>query len=86
MCCREMIENGIGVKGKVGGGVEQSQLVDLLVMKDIELRELLSLASHQAAIDQRMELLRAEVDKLDQDIQLLQRQLKEAEHILVCIK
>ncbi|KAL1139559.1 hypothetical protein AAG570_006541 [Ranatra chinensis] len=51
-------------------------------MKDNELKGTLRLAADQAKIDQKMDLLRAEVDKLDQDIQQLQRQLKEAEQIL----
>lgn len=67
---------------KLCGG-EQIHLTELLVMKDNELKETLKLASDQAKINQKMDSLRAEVDKLDQDIQNLQRQLKEAEQILV---
>lgn len=66
-------------------GAEQVLLTELLVLKDNELKETLKLAAEQAEINQKMDLLRAEVDKLDQDIQNLQRQLKEAEQILVNI-
>lgn len=55
----------------------------LLVAKDNELKETLSIAAEQAKINQKMDLLKAEVDQQDQDIQLLQRHLKEAEQILV---
>jgi hypothetical protein len=86
MCAREMIENAIGLKQAGSRSGETVWLTELLVAKDTELRQCLRLASHQATINHTMDMLRAEVDKLDQDIQLLQRQLKEAEQILVSTK
>lgn len=82
---REIIENTIAMKHQKLLGAEQVLLTELLVLKDNELKETLKLAAEQAEINQKMDLLRAEVDKLDQDIQNLQRQLKEAEQILVCV-
>lgn len=64
-------------------GPEQHNLTALLVAKDNELKETLNVAAEQAKINQKMDLLKAEVDQQDQDIQLLQRHLKEAEQILV---
>ncbi|XP_073978998.1 mediator complex subunit 4 [Rhodnius prolixus] len=79
---KEIIENAIAMKHQKLCGAEQVHLTELLVMKDNELKETLKLAAEQAKVNQKMDLLRAEVDKLDQDIQQLQRQLKEAEQIL----
>lgn len=57
-------------------------MTDLLVAKDNELKRTLKKGAEQAQIDLKMEALKAEVEKQDQDIQQLQRQLKEAEQIL----
>lgn len=46
------------------------------------MKDTLKLASEQAKIDQKMNTLKAEVERQDQDISHLQRQLKEAEQIL----
>lgn len=51
--------------------------------KDSELKEVLKLATEQAKINHKMESLKREVERQDQYIQQLQRQLKEAEQILV---
>lgn len=64
-------------------GVEQVHLTELLVLKDNELKDTLQLAAEQAKIEHKMDILQGEVAKLDQDIQHLQRQLKEAEQIMV---
>lgn len=61
---------------------EYSQLTELLILKDQELKETLKLASEQAVIDEKMNQLKSEVERQDQDINHLQRQLKEAEQIL----
>lgn len=63
-------------------GPEYTQLTELLIAKDQELKDTLKLAGEQAKIDQKMNLLKAEVERLDQEINHLQRQLKEAEQIL----
>lgn len=80
---REILENTIALKHQKLSGPEQHNLTALLVSKDNELKETLNVAAEQAKINQKMDLLKAEVDQQDQDIQLLQRHLKEAEQILV---
>lgn len=50
--------------------------------KDNELKSVLQLASEQAKIEQKMNALKAQVDLQDQEINQLQKQLKEAEQIL----
>uniref|UniRef100_A0A0A9Z0Z2 Mediator of RNA polymerase II transcription subunit 4 n=1 Tax=Lygus hesperus TaxID=30085 RepID=A0A0A9Z0Z2_LYGHE len=79
---KEIIENCIAMKHQKLCGGDQIHLTELLVLKDNELKETLKVAAEQAKTNQKMDLLRAEVEKLDQDIQHLQRQLKEAEQIL----
>lgn len=63
-------------------GSEYSQLTELLVAKNNELNDTLKLAAEQAEIDKKMDVLKAEVDRQDHDINHLQKQLKEAEQIL----
>jgi mediator of RNA polymerase II transcription subunit 4 len=58
------------------------QLVDLVVVKDNELKQLLKLASEQEKIDEKINNLKAQVGKYDQEINQLHKQLKEAEQIL----
>jgi len=58
------------------------QLVDLLVVKDNEMKQLLKLAGEQEKIDQKINTLKAQVGKYDLEINQLQKQLKEAEQIL----
>lgn len=79
---KEILENTIALKHQKLSGLEQLHLTELLVAKDNELKDTLKLAAEQAKINQKMDLLRAEVERQDQDIQQLQRQLKEAEQIL----
>lgn len=55
---------------------------DLLVAKDKEFKETLKLAAEQAKIDEKIDMLKVEVERQDQDINQLQKQLKEAEQIL----
>lgn len=61
---------------------EHAQLTELLVSKDKEIKDTLALARNQALVEKKMESLRAEVDRQDQEIRNLQRQLKEGEQIL----
>ncbi|XP_037542566.1 mediator of RNA polymerase II transcription subunit 4 [Nematolebias whitei] len=61
---------------------EDSQIVELLVQRDKEFQELMGVAQKQGEVQQEMQLLEKEVEKRDSDIQQLQKQLKEAEHIL----
>lgn len=77
-----MIENAIAPKHLKLSGPEYTQLTDLLVAKDDELKHTLKLAAEQAQIDKKMDIIKAEVERQDQDINHLQKQLKEAEQIL----
>lgn len=69
---------------KMAGG-EQVQLTELLVSKDNELKASLERAREQARVELKMDALKNEVERQDCHIRNLQRQLKEAEQILVCI-
>lgn len=82
LIAKEMIENTIAQKPLKLSSAEYAQLTELLVAKDNELKNTLKRAGEQAKINLRMEALKAEVERQDQDIQQLQRQLKEAEQIL----
>lgn len=77
-----MIENAIAPKHLKLSCADYAQRTDLLVAKDKELKETLKLAAEQAKIDEKMDILKAEVERQDQDINQLQKQLKEAEQIL----
>ncbi|XP_023021666.1 mediator complex subunit 4 [Leptinotarsa decemlineata] len=79
---KEIIENAIAPKSSKLSGPEYAQLTDLLVAKDQELKETLQLAAEQAHINKKLDILKAEVERQDQDINHLQKQLKEAEQIL----
>lgn len=57
-------------------------LTELLVAKDNEMKQLLKLASEQSKVDAKMNVLKAQISKYDQEIAQLQKQLKEAELIL----
>lgn len=79
---RELIENTITLRHQKMTGTEHTQITELLVAKDKEIKDTLALARKQAMIEKKMETLKAEVDRQDQEIQNLQRQLKEGEQIL----
>lgn len=53
------------------------------MQRDKEFQELMQTAMEQGRVHQEMQTLEKEVEKRDSDIQQLQKQLKEAEHILV---
>lgn len=57
-------------------------LVELVTMKDKDIKETLKLAAEQAEIQKTIDELRTEVDKRDAEIKHLQKNLKEAETIL----
>ncbi|XP_076673012.1 mediator complex subunit 4 [Andrena cerasifolii] len=82
LIAKEMIENTIAQKPMKLSSEEHAQLTELLIAKDDELKATLKRAAEQAKINLKMEASRAEVERQDQDIQQLQRQLKEAEQIL----
>lgn len=58
-------------------------MTKLLISKEKELKETLKLADEQAKINEKMNTLRSEVERQNQYIQQFERQLKEAEQILV---
>ncbi|PSN37567.1 Mediator of RNA polymerase II transcription subunit 4 [Blattella germanica] len=83
---KELIENTIAQKHQKLSSSEHLLITELLVSKDNELKEVLKLATEQAKINHKMEALKGEVERQDQYIQQLQRQLKEAEQILVSVE
>ncbi|XP_014203914.1 mediator of RNA polymerase II transcription subunit 4 [Copidosoma floridanum] len=82
LIAKELIENIIAQKHMKLSTSEHTNLIELLIRKDNELKSILVKADEQAKINLKMEALKAEVDRQDQEIQQLQRQLKEAEQIL----
>ncbi|XP_051165415.1 mediator of RNA polymerase II transcription subunit 4 [Leptopilina boulardi] len=82
LIAKEMIENTVAQKHAKLSSTEHAQLTELLIAKDKELKETLKKAAEQGKINLKMEALKAEVERQDQEIQQLQRQLKEAEQIL----
>lgn len=79
---KEMLENTIALKHQKLNGPEQLSLTELLISKHNELKDTLKVAEEQAINDKKMDCLKIEVERQDQDIQQLQKQLKEAEKIL----
>uniref|UniRef100_A0A336MKC0 Mediator of RNA polymerase II transcription subunit 4 n=1 Tax=Culicoides sonorensis TaxID=179676 RepID=A0A336MKC0_CULSO len=79
---KELIENSIATKHQKLSSADHTQLVDLLISKDKDLKATLIVAEEQAKIEQNIEKLRAEVEIQDQEICQLQKKLKEAEQIL----
>jgi mediator of RNA polymerase II transcription subunit 4 len=61
---------------------EHSQVAELLVAKDRELKALLMEAKDQEEVHRKTESLKTEVDRQDEEIRQLQKHLKEAEHVL----
>lgn len=79
---RELIENSTAPKHQKISSTDHTQLVELLVAKDTELKSVLKLAEEQAQIEQKMIALKAKVHLRDQQIKRLQRRLKDSEEIL----
>ncbi|CAG9806514.1 unnamed protein product [Chironomus riparius] len=77
---KEIIENLMAPKHQKTH--DYLQLVDLLVVKDNELKQLMKLAAEQEKIDEKINMLKEQVAKYDNEINQLQKQLKEAEQIL----
>lgn len=80
---REILENAISVKHRHQIGYDQLNLTKLLIAKENELKETLKLAEEQAKINEKMNILKIEVERQDRFIQEFERQLKDAEQILV---
>lgn len=79
---RELIENSNAPKHQKISQNDHTQLVDLLISKDEEMKSVLKLAEEQAQIEQKMIALKAKVHLRDQQIKRLQRRLKDSEEIL----
>ncbi|KAB5576697.1 hypothetical protein PHYPO_G00201200 [Pangasianodon hypophthalmus] len=80
---RELIEMlALSRSQKLPQPGEDTQVLELLVQRDKEFQELMRTALRQGRTHEEMQKLEKEVEKRDGDIQLLQKQLKEAEHIL----
>ncbi|KAL6094138.1 hypothetical protein STEG23_006688 [Scotinomys teguina] len=62
---------------------EENQVLELLIHRDEDFQELMKLALNQGKVHHEMQALEKEVEKRDSDIQQLQKQLKEAEQILL---
>ncbi|XP_015930423.1 mediator of RNA polymerase II transcription subunit 4 [Parasteatoda tepidariorum] len=82
LIAKELFESLIAPKGQRLSPSELGQLAELLVMKDQELKAALVTAAEQSEIQKKIDALQVEVEKQDNDIQHLQKYLKEAEHLL----
>ena len=80
---KEILENAIAPKAKRLSANEHDELTTLMIQKDSELKETMKLATEQGELDKKMKLLQDEVQKQDNHIKQLQKQLKEAETVLV---
>ncbi|XP_069185077.1 mediator of RNA polymerase II transcription subunit 4 isoform X1 [Procambarus clarkii] len=79
---KELLENSVAPKQQRLSPTELAQLVELLILKDAELKDTIKLANDQARIAGIMETVEAEVDKHDQMILQLEKQLHDAHHTL----
>ena len=82
---REIFENAIAPKAKRLSANEHEEITTLLIQKDNELKETMKLAAEQGDIDKKMKVLHEELQKQDNCIKQLQKQLKDAETLLVSI-
>nr|CAG4642813.1 EOG090X0DX5 [Evadne anonyx] len=79
---KELVENLIAQKHQKPYSTEHSQLVELMLQKDTDLKETLKLAEDQGALQHKVVALETEVERHDNEIRNLQKQLKEAEQLL----
>nr|CAG4642053.1 EOG090X0DX5 [Eurycercus lamellatus] len=79
---RELVNNLIAQKQQKTFSTEHSQLVELLLQKDTDLKATLKLAEEQGVLQQKVIALETEVERHDNEIRNLQKQLKEAEQLL----
>lgn len=61
---------------------EYQKLTELLIQKEEELKNMLKIAKEQGEVQNKIDLLKEQSRKRDQDVHILQHQLKEAEYIL----
>ncbi|KAK3855877.1 hypothetical protein Pcinc_037749 [Petrolisthes cinctipes] len=79
---KELLENSVAGKHQRLAPADVSQLVELLIHKDNELKETIKLANDQAKIASIMDTVQAEVERHDQMILQLEKQLYDAHHTL----
>nr|CAG4650496.1 EOG090X0DX5 [Sida crystallina] len=79
---KELLDNLIAQKHQKPISTEHSQLVELLLQKDVDLKATLQLAEEQGVLQQKIGALENEVERHDNEIKNLQKQLKEAEQLL----
>ncbi|KAK4297191.1 hypothetical protein Pmani_030366 [Petrolisthes manimaculis] len=79
---KELFENSVAGKHQRLSPADVSQLVELLIHKDNELKETIKLANDQAKIASIMDTVQAEVERHDQMILQLEKQLYDAHHTL----
>lgn len=79
LIAKEMLENSVQTKQKRMSAEEHKAITKLLVSKDKDLKEALKLAAEQGEVEQTIVEVREEVEKQDEHILQLQRQLKDAE-------
>jgi len=79
LIAKEMLENCVQPKQKRMSAEEHKAITKLLVSKDKDLKEALALATEQGEVEQTIVEVREEVEKQDEHIVQLQRQLKDAE-------
>lgn len=65
--------------------IDVNNLSDLLIKKDDELKKSLEEAKDQEFIQSKIDALKLEVEKHDEELKQLQSKFKDAEHILVRI-
>ncbi len=83
---KEIFENAIAPKAKKLSAHEHEEITTLLIQKDNDLKAAMKLAAEQGDIDKKMKALQEEVQKQDNCIRQLQKQLKDAETVLVRLK
>nr|CAG4637364.1 EOG090X0DX5 [Ceriodaphnia reticulata]SVE73201.1 EOG090X0DX5 [Ceriodaphnia reticulata] len=79
---KELLDNLIAQKQQKPMSAEHSQLVELVLQKDTDLKATLKLAEEQGVLQQKVIALETEVERHDVEIRNLQKQLKEAEQLL----
>ncbi|XP_071547210.1 mediator of RNA polymerase II transcription subunit 4 isoform X2 [Panulirus ornatus] len=79
---KELLENSIAPKQQRLPPSDLAQLIELLILKDGELKDTIKLANDQARIATIMDMVQAEVDRHDQMILQLEKQLHDAHHTL----
>lgn len=86
LLCRDLFESLLTpkpFKNQMGHNVDISQFADLLILKDKEVKANVKDALEQEQFERKLDLLKQEVAKQEEEIKQVQKNLKEAERILV---